>query len=108
MIKKCFQIHKEDNTAVLLEDAVTGAELQIIGGTGTITLENDIEYGHKVALQDLPVNHRIMKYGIPIGHSTKPIRRGEWIHLHNCASEYDARSSTLDLHTGASTDTVYE
>ena len=105
---KCFQIHKDDNVAILLEDAGKGTQLQIIGGNGTVTLQNDIEYGHKVALQDLPPNYPIIKYGIPIGHSTQPIRQGEWVHLHNCASEYDARSATLDVHTGAATDTVYE
>lgn len=107
-MSKCFQIHRDDNTAVLLEDAMAGATIEIIGVQGKLTLQDDISYGHKVALMDIPKNHPITKYGIPIGHSTQAIVRGEWIHLHNCASEYDARSTTLDLHTGAATDTVYE
>ena len=50
----------------------------------------------------------MIKYGFPIGHATQPIRAGDWVHLHNCASNYDSRSSTLDVHSGATTDTVYE
>jgi hypothetical protein len=105
---KCFQINPEDNTAVLLDDASAGDEVAIVGGTGVIVLTEDIEYGHKVALADIPVGKAIIKYGIRIGHSTQGIGAGEWVHLHNCASEYDERSATLDVHTGTVTDTVYE
>ncbi len=105
---KCFQINPVDNTAVLLNDAAAGDEIKIVGGSGKIVLKQDIEYGHKVALTDIPSGEAVVKYGINIGHSTQPIRAGEWIHLHNCASDYDERSATLDVHTGAVTDTVYE
>ena len=67
---KCFQIHPQDNTAVLLEDAAAGAEIEIVGGAGTIVLRQEIEYGHKVALADIPAGAAIVKYGIDIGHST--------------------------------------
>ena len=105
---KCFQINPADNTAVLLDDAEAGDEIEIVGGAGSIVLEQDIEYGHKVALVDISAGEAVVKYGICIGQSTQPIRAGEWVHLHNCASDYDKRSATLDVHTGAVTDTVYE
>lgn len=107
---KCFQIHTDDNTAVLLEDAQAGDVVEIIGALNhqTIILQNDIAYGHKVALENIPQNKIVIKYGISIGHSTQAILVGEWVHLHNCASIFDERSSTLDVHTGAVTDTVYE
>jgi len=105
---KCFQINPRDNTAVLLDDAAAGDEAKIVGGAGVIFLQQDIEYGHKVALADIPAGEAVVKYGICIGHSTQPIRAGEWVHLHNCASNYDERSATLNVHTGAVTDTIYE
>jgi altronate dehydratase small subunit len=104
---KCFRIHPTDNTAVLLEDALAGDKVDIVGGKGQVSLREDILYGHKVALMDLEKNQPVLKYGILIGHSTVPIRAGQWVHLHNCASDYDERSGTLDLHTGAATDTDY-
>ncbi len=105
---QCFQINPGDNTAVLLDDAAAGDEIGIVGGSATIVLQQDIEYGHKIALGAIPAGAAVIKYGIGIGHSTQPIRAGEWVHLHNCASDYDERSATLDVHTGAVTDTVYE
>jgi hypothetical protein len=105
---KCFQINPGDNTAVLLDDAAAGDEIEIVGSVGKIVLQQEIEYGHKVALIAIPAGEEVTKYGICIGHSTQPIEAGEWVHLHNCASDYDQRSATLDVHTGAVTDTVYE
>jgi altronate hydrolase/altronate dehydratase small subunit len=46
-----------------------------------------------------------MKFGVRIGHATEPIKRGGWVHLHNLASDLDERSGTLDLHSGAPSDT---
>jgi hypothetical protein len=50
----------------------------------------------------------VIKYGVTIGHATSDIPAGAWVHTHNCASRLDARSATLDRHTGAPTDTKYE
>ena len=36
---KCFKINPEDNTAVLLDDAAAGAEIEIVGGTGVVVLQ---------------------------------------------------------------------
>ena len=40
--------------------------------------------------------------------ATREIEAGRWVHLHNLASSFDERSSSLDVHTGAATDTKYE
>jgi hypothetical protein len=55
----------------------------------------------------LPADVPIVKFGVPIGLSTAPILRGQWVHLHNCRSQVDERSSHLDLKTGAAKDTPY-
>ncbi len=105
----CFQINPQDNTAVMLGDGEANAIIQVIGAghVTTVQLTQAIAYGHKVALADLEVRAAVIKYGIPIGHATQPIRAGDWVHLHNCASDYDARSATLDGIDGKPTDTVY-
>jgi hypothetical protein len=69
---------------------------------------SDIAAGHKLAIRDIPIGAPIVKYSVPIGLATTDIRAGEWVHLHNCRSGLDERSSTLDTHTGAPTDTRYE
>lgn len=105
----CFQINPTDNTAVMLEDGIAGVTVHVIGAgqATTVTLTQAIAYGHKVALVNLAQHDPVYKYGIRIGHATQPIRAGDWVHLHNCASDYDERSGSLEVTSGKPTDTVY-
>lgn len=104
-----FQIHPTDNVATLLADVADAAEVRITGeGRGTsITAANPIRSGHKIALHSVAEGDAVLKYGFPIGHATRAIAAGEWVHLHNCASNYDAKSSSLDLESGARPETRY-
>ena len=61
--------------------------------------------GHKIAVRDVAPSEAVIKLGARIGHAMRAIRQGEWVHLHNLASDLDARSGTLDVHSGAPTDT---
>ena len=42
--------------------------------------------GHKYARCDIAAGADIVKYGMPIGHATCPIRAGEHVHVHNVAT----------------------
>jgi hypothetical protein len=95
--------------ATLLDDA--GAEAVLILGAPEpleVPLASQIAMAHKVALRDIAAGEAILKYGVPIGIATEFIQRGGWVHLHNCRSALDERSSTLDVETGATTDMRYE
>jgi hypothetical protein len=101
---RCFQINRNDNVATLLDDAE--AVVEVLGAVRQeLRLLEPIALGHKVALKDIAAGEPILKYGASIGHATRSISRGAWVHLHNLASALDERSSTLDLHTGAPADT---
>ena len=39
--------------------------------------------GHKYALRDIAEGEDVIKYGMPIGHATRAIARGEHVHVHN-------------------------
>jgi altronate dehydratase small subunit len=105
---RCFKIHPQDNVATLLDDAPTGpVEVLNAGAPLVITAREEIKIGHKVALADIPAGGQIMKFGTSVGHASQPIAAGAWVHLHNCRSDFDERSSTLDNVTGAPTDTSY-
>ncbi len=67
----------------------------------------EIPDGHKLAVTDIAAGTPVLKYGIPIGTATKDIKKGAWVHLHCMRSNYDERSSHLDLHTGVPTDSEY-
>ena len=106
---QCFQIHATDNVATLLEDIHAGAEVQVRGESAPLSLRaiDAIKTGHKIALRPLTEGTPIVKYGFPIGEATHSIGQGAWVHLHNCRSLYDARSSELDLDSGARKETSY-
>ena len=115
MASRCFQIHSADNVATALDDVPAGAvewlgETAILKaampGQETLEAREPIARGHKIALVDLRAGAAVKKFGVPIGHATQPIARGAWVHLHNLASDLDARSGTLDLYSGAPTDTA--
>ncbi len=42
--------------------------------------------GHKYALRDIAAGENVIKYGMPIGHATSAIRKGEHVHVHNVAT----------------------
>lgn len=109
MVPRCFRIHQDDNVATMLD--ASGAEVVTIAGPAAdhmLCLCEAIDLGHKVALCDIDKGAPIVKFGVMIGVASQPIKRGAWVHLHNCESRFDARSGSLDLHTGATTDTKYE
>lgn len=102
---RAFQIQAEDNVATLMDDAAPG-QVEIIGANkSTVNAAEKIARGHKIALRDIATNEPVIKFGVRIGHATQAIPRGAWVHLHNLASDLDERSGTLDLHSGAPTDT---
>jgi len=106
---KAFVVNPTDNVATLLGDAKPGDKVEILGiAVSPIAVNETITLGHKIAVRDIAVNDNITKFGVPIGHAQSPITAGQWVHLHNCVSNFDTRSQTLDLHSGAATDTKYE
>ncbi|HVU24144.1 MAG TPA: UxaA family hydrolase [Opitutus sp.] len=108
MTPRAFRVHPSDNVATLVDDAPASSALALLGASDhsapLVSLEA-IARTHKIAVADLAPGAAILKFGVRIGHATRPIARGAWVHLHNLASDLDERSGTLDLHTGAPTDT---
>jgi altronate dehydratase small subunit len=104
-MSRAFQIQPQDNVATMIEDAASGL-VKVIGAmSGEVRATENISRGHKIALRDIAAGEAVIKFGVRIGHATQAIQRGAWIHLHNLASDLDERSGTLDLHSGAPTDT---
>jgi altronate dehydratase small subunit len=105
MSPRAFQIKPNDNVATLLDNASVG-EIEIVGACpNSLHSLEDVSRGHKIALRDIAADEAVTKFGVRIGHATTPINKGAWVHLHNLASDLDERSNTLDLHSGAPTDT---
>lgn len=74
-MKQFLQIHPADTVAVALQDLP------------------GIPAGHKFALRDIVEGEDVIKYGNPIGHATRLIRKGELVDHHNIATNL---SGTID------------
>lgn len=105
---RALQIHLSDSVAVLLDDAEPGT-VHLCGAAegAAIFAREAIRLGHKIAIRTHATGEAVTKHGVRIGHATSPIASGDWVHLHNCASDLDERSNTLEVTSGAPTDTIY-
>lgn len=91
MMARCFQVHTDDNVATLMEDGAPGV-VELVGpAPGSLEAHTAIGLGHKVALREIAAGAAVRKYGVRIGTATAAIARGEWVHIHNCRSDYDER-----------------
>ncbi|WP_100406447.1 UxaA family hydrolase [Bacillus solitudinis] len=74
-------VHDADNVIVTLKEYHEGETLAV--GNESIVLTSAITVGHKVAIKPIHKGENIIKYGFPIGHATKDVSVGEWVHSHN-------------------------
>ena len=82
MLRRCLVIDPKDTVAVLLENARAGDTLRTPGGD-TVSLLQDVEFAHKVAVTDHAERQPVCKYGYEIGYMAEPAPKGTWIHIHN-------------------------
>ena len=75
-----MKIHEEDSVAVALHAVEAGTTF--LG----VTAREAIPQGHKMALKAIGCGEEVIKYGFPIGHATKEILPGSWVHSHNMAT----------------------
>lgn len=74
-------VDKRDNVATAIADLSKGETVE--AGEWSVRLVDDIKYGHKFALVDIPEKEYVVKYGERIGRATEKIQRGSHVHVHN-------------------------
>ncbi len=82
-----ISLHPTDNVAVALCDLKAGQEVTLTDSS-VLTLLEDIDFGHKVAIQTIEQGEKVLKYGLPIGSATRDIAPGEHVHVQNMKSDY--------------------
>lgn len=84
--KRAIFLDENDNVANLT-DTIHAGEIVTLNGPGqqgnTITAIEDIPFGFKIAIKDIPNGSNILKYGQPMGVASKDIPRGCLVHVHN-------------------------
>jgi len=103
-MQRWIKIHPADNVAVALEDLAAGEVLKVDGEL--LSLKQAIRRGHKFALLPLAAAAQVVKYGLSIGHTVRPVAAGEFIHHHNIRTnlsaldEYSYRPGFISLPAG--------
>lgn len=86
-LKLALKVDDLDNVATIFaNDIVDGTVVEIRdkkGVTEDVAVIGDVPYGHKIAVRDIAPGEHIMKYGESIGAANVPIRKGEYVHVHN-------------------------
>jgi altronate hydrolase len=91
-MNKILRIDPSDNVIVALKDLAAGEELQVEGGR--LKVEESIPAKHKFYLTDLPQGGEVYMYGVLVGKTTRPVKRGGLMstaNLHHAASSYGFR-----------------
>lgn len=85
-IAQLILLHPNDNILVCVAHIYAGDEIFI--DDQAITVQKDIDVGHKLARRALAVGDKIYRYGAPIGSMTQAVQMGEHVHMHNMQSDY--------------------
>jgi len=75
----------QDNVATVTENIGVGVDVfaKVDGKILTTRVTDTILFGHKVAILNINVGEKIIKYGEVIGKATTSIAAGQHVHVHN-------------------------
>ncbi|NPV69323.1 MAG: UxaA family hydrolase [Firmicutes bacterium] len=89
MKKEAVVIDPRDNVATGTVELKKGQKVSMFVGDTVheVVVQNDIPFGHKLAIKDIAKGEHVVKYGESIGKATRDIKVGEHVHVHNVESE---------------------
>lgn len=90
-MKEFIKINECDNVIIALRDYKKNEVIDLEGEK--ITLLEDINRGHKIAIKNINKGENVVKYGLPIGYALEDIKVGNWVHTHN------TKTNLKDLNT---------
>jgi altronate hydrolase len=74
-----IRLHPDDDVVIARGQLVSGTWL----AAESIEVSGLIPPGHKIAVRDIAAGGPVRRYGQIIGFASKPIRRGQHVHVHN-------------------------
>lgn len=80
-MKEFIKINECDNVIIALRDYKKDEVIDL--EDKKITLLEDINRGHKIAIKNINKGENVVKYGLPIGYALEDIKLGSWVHTHN-------------------------
>ena len=84
---RAIVLNPSDNVATLIDFGRAGKSCTLQGeASGQVKLAQDIAFGHKVCIANIPQGANILKYGQVIGRASRTLKAGEHAHVHNVES----------------------
>lgn len=93
MKKYAKLINSIDNVVTGLSDIKAGEEffVKTAGKEGRYQANQDIPFGHKIAITEINTDESVLKYGAVIGVASQKITKGDWVHTHNVRDNYEVK-----------------
>jgi len=85
MQNSVLKLDSKDNVLIALTDLRRNEQVSF--DSQTYTLESDVPAKHKFATEDLAAGARIIMYGVLVGKTMEPIRRGGLLTTRNIHHE---------------------
>lgn len=84
-MKRVLIVHPTDNVANAIADINAGDDFIYVveGRTVQLKAQENIPFGFKTAVRDIPAGGEITKYEQVIGKASCAIKAGECVHIHN-------------------------
>lgn len=84
-MKTIIVMSSADNVGNAIEDISSGDEVTytVEGNTFTFTAQDEVSFGFKAAVRDIPAGGDIIKYKEIIGRAAVDIKAGSCVHIHN-------------------------
>lgn len=101
-----LKLNEMDNVAVALENLKKGEPLLIQARGDEITVGENIPYGHKVALSNIPADSKIIKYGECMGIATEDIPVGSHVHVSNVRGLNEEDKTAVLLQGGVKVENI--
>lgn len=94
MKQSFIHLNPMDNVIVVIDEI----EKFIIVSGRKIIIEDNIKFGHKVAIKEILPGEKIIKCGGTIGTAIKLILPGSHVHVHNMKSNFMHTYTLKDLY----------
>src|SRR5947209_5663238 len=84
-MQKVLQLDPRDNVLIALADLQQGDSVEFNGSQ--YPLVSRVQAKHKFATQDLSIGSNVLMYGVLVGKTSQPVRRGEALTVQNLRHE---------------------
>lgn len=89
-MKQALVAHPDDTVATALHELSVGDSVSAVvkgGEPRIVSVHEHVPRFHKLALRDIGLGEKVLKYGEAIGRASQAIGVGRHVHVHNLDSE---------------------